>query len=217
MAKLIRNWLLLVAVIHLQSCTKQEVIDTGVSSARFEGTVMDYLRSDDYNWKLTCELIEHAGLEALFAGKEVQYPEITFFGFTSQSVQRFLLESQYKDTSAGVFRQVSDLPVELARELVLRHVVAGRYLKVDFGFLDPAQPLNSPLQGGGKVMTTLAGNSIRAFCESSSYGSENTGGPVHMRLYSITARRRIPVASPDIQPDNGVVHALNYGYEFPVI
>ena len=207
----------MLVVFHFLSCTKQEVIDTGISSPNFAGNILDYLRSDGYNWKLTCELIEHAGLEPLFAGEIAQYPEITFFGFTSQSVQRFLLESQYKDSSAGVFLQVGDIPIELARELVLRHVVAGKYVKEEFGFLDPAQPLNSPLQTGGKVLTTLAGNSIRAFCEPSSYGGDGNGGPVHMRLYSITARRRIPVASPDIQPHNGVVHALNYGYEFPVI
>ncbi|MFR7807856.1 MAG: hypothetical protein ACLU4N_00325 [Butyricimonas faecihominis] len=52
------------------SCTRQGVYDTGISSPYFDGTIMDYLRSDDYNWQLTVEMIEHAGLTDLFEGKD---------------------------------------------------------------------------------------------------------------------------------------------------
>ena len=33
-----------------------------------------------------------------------------------------------------------------------------------------------------------------------------------MYLYSFDAMEMVPLASPDIQPLNGVVHALNYNY-----
>ena len=35
-----------------------------------------------------------------------------------------------------------------------------------------------------------------------------------MFLYSVTVGKMIPLATPNIQPKNGVVHALNYGYDF---
>src|SRR5690554_369113 len=124
---------ILSAVIFV-ACTKQEVIDTGTADPAFEGSMMEYLRSDDYNWELTVALIEHAGLTDLFDGRDPQYPKITFFGFKSYSVQRFLFDSQYKDQSEGVFTKVGDIPVDMARELVLKHVIKGNHLKEDIAY-----------------------------------------------------------------------------------
>lgn len=198
----------------LSSCTKQDVIDTGKANPHFEGSIMEYLRSDDYNWKLTVELIEHAGLTALFEGRDPQYPEITFFGFKSYSVLRFLYNSQYNDQSQGVFIKVQDIPANLARELVLKHVVSGKHLKESIKYRNREFQVNDPRQDGGTNFTTLEGNVLLAYLEGSSYAGVPDAGPVIMNLYSVTAMRIIPMATPDIQPKNGVVHGLNYGYEF---
>lgn len=198
----------------LTACTKQEIIDTGTANPYFDGNMMEYLRSDDYNWKLTVELIEHAGLTALFEGKDPEYPEVTFFGFKSYSVLRFLYDSQHKDQSQGVFINVQDIPVELARELVLKHVINGTHLKESVAYRDQEYQISDPRQGGGTKFTTLGGNQLWAYLEGSPYAGVPNAGPVIMNLYSITAMRMIPMATPDIQPKNGVVHALNYGYDF---
>ena len=58
---------------------KQDVIYTGVSDPHFDGTMMDYLRSDERNWDLTVEMIERADLVDLFEGQVDTLPEITFF------------------------------------------------------------------------------------------------------------------------------------------
>lgn len=209
-----KYFILILCALALVSCTKQEVIDTGVASPYFQGTMMEYLRSDDYNWALTVELIEHAGLTDLFEGKDPAYPEITFFGFKSYSVQRFLFDSQYKDQSQGIFTKVQDIPVEMAKELVLKHVIKGKHLKEDIAYRNKEYQISDPRQDGGTDLTTLEGNVLRAYLEGSPYGGVPDAGPVTMSLYSITAMRMIPMATPDIQPKNGVVHALNYGYEF---
>ena len=48
------------------SCeTKQDVWDTGIASPYHDCSIMEYLRGDKYNWELTEELIEHAGLNYL--------------------------------------------------------------------------------------------------------------------------------------------------------
>ena len=62
-------------------------------------------------------------------------------------------------------------------------------------------------------MTCLAGNSFYAYLEVQPYGGVADGGPVTLRLYS-PVYSKIPMATPDIQPANGVVHALNYGHAF---
>ena len=83
--------------------TRQDVIDTGISSPYFEGNMMEYLRSDAYNWELTVQMIERAGLTDLFEGRVDSLSEITFFAPKSYSVLRFLLDSRHKDQSEGIF------------------------------------------------------------------------------------------------------------------
>lgn len=63
-------WLLWGIIALVWACdTEQKVIDTGVSNPYFDGTIMDYLRSNDKNWDLTVEMIEHADLTDLFEGQ----------------------------------------------------------------------------------------------------------------------------------------------------
>lgn len=63
-------WLLWGIITLVWACdTEQKVIDTGVSNPYFDGTIMDYLRSNNKNWDLTVEMIEHAGLTDLFEGR----------------------------------------------------------------------------------------------------------------------------------------------------
>lgn len=203
--------------ISLLSCTKQDVINTGVPNAQYNGNMMQYLRSDDYNWKLTVELIERAGLTDLFEGRVDSLKEITFLGFKSISIQRFLYDSEYKNPAAGVFQTVQDIPVAMARELVLKHVIKGRFLKAVVPLRNKEYQISDPRQTGGVKYTTLAGNRVWLYLEGSPYGGVPDAGPVILKVYSITQSRTIPMATPDIQPLNGVVHALNYGYEFGII
>ena len=93
-----KNILLIAGILFvLSACdTKQTIIDTGISNPYFDGTMMEYLRSDNYNWELTVEMIEHAGLTDLFEGTVDSLPTITFFAPPSYSILRFLLESQEK-------------------------------------------------------------------------------------------------------------------------
>ena len=64
----------------LSACTQQDVINSGVSSPYHDCNMMDYMRGDTYNWELTVQMIEHAGLTDLFEGKVDTMPVITFWG-----------------------------------------------------------------------------------------------------------------------------------------
>lgn len=201
--------LILFTGILLYSCdTRQDVYDTGISDPCFEGTMMDYLRSDDYNWKLTVEMIERAGLTDLFEGKVDTLPEITFWGFKSYSVLLYLLENDLES--------VDELTPSECRESVLKHVTKGKHLKDSFAFRDVNFDINDARQTGVVEYATLGKNKLKPYREKTAYAGVPDAGAVIMYLFSTTYNWgegiMVPMATPDIQPYNGVVHALNYNY-----
>ena len=210
--------------LGLASCdTKQNWWDSGISSPYHDCSIMDYLRSDTANWGLTVVLIERAGLTPLFEGKDENYPEITFFAPPSFSILRHVWdEASGKDTGNQrplteeeknhPERLVQALDPDWCREMVMRHVVKGKYLKADIAYRDPSYDIFAEEQTGGTDFTCETGNRVRAFRDKSAYGGVPDAGPETLYLYSFDAMQMVPLASPDIQPLNGVVHALNYNY-----
>ena len=192
---------------------KQDVIYTGVSDPHFDGTMMDYLRSDERNWDLTVEMIERADLVDLFEGQVDTLPEITFFAPPAYSIQRFIWESQEEPKDGETYESVADIPVEKCRSYILRCVAKGKYLKEDIGFRNESYRLMDPEQDGGTLFEMLDGNLVRACEEKSDWKGVPDIGPVTLQLWSVTQQIEVPVASPDIQPTNGVVHALSYGFD----
>ena len=71
----------------------------------------------------------------------------------------------------------------------------------------PEQPTDKYL-----LLQTEGGDKIRTYLEKSDYGGVPDAGPISMFLYSMTGKIWIPLASPNIQPENGVVHSLGYNY-----
>lgn len=211
-----KNILLFIGImlVFVACDTRQTVIDTGVSSPYFDGTMMEYLRSDKYNWELTVEMIEHAGLTDLFEGTVDTLPEITFFAPPSYSILRFLWKSQEKGEAESYYEKVEDIPVKLCREFILKHVVKGKHLKESIGFRNMSYYINEEEQDGGTNFTCLNGNRVIAYLQREAYAGVADAGAITMYLFSWTADTYVPLASPDIQPSNGVVHALNYGYDF---
>ena len=55
-------------IVCFACTTKQDVIDGGVSSPYYDGTIMEYLRSNTEQWGYTVQMIERAGLTDLFEG-----------------------------------------------------------------------------------------------------------------------------------------------------
>ena len=189
----------------LSSCeTKQDVWDTGTCSPYHDCSIMEYLRGDKYNWELTVELIEQADLTDLFEGQVDSLPEITFWGIPSYSVLRYLFDKGLES--------VQEINKETARELVLKHVVKGKILQEDIAERDENYYIYEAEQTGGTGLYTLKGSHLRAYVDIDDYMFVPNGGAAHLFLYSFTAKTMVPLSSPNIQPLNGVVHALNYNY-----
>ena len=192
-------------LMALTGCdTKQNWIDTGVSSPYHNCSIMEYLRGDAYNWELTVEMIERADLTDLFEGQVDTLPEITFFGIPSYSILRYLWDNDMES--------VSELTPAFCRETILNHVVKGKYLKADIAYRNPNYLITDPQQDGGTELITLGGRQLKAYVDKSEYGGVPDAGAETMYLYSFSAYTQVPLASPDIQPLNGVVHALNYNF-----
>ena len=126
--------LILCCVGILSACTQQDVINSGVSSPYHDCNMMDYMRGDTYNWELTVQMIEHAGLTDLFEGKVDSMPVITFWGIPSYSIQRFIFDSHENEDLTKVYTKVSDIPKSLCREFLLKHVTKGKILKEDIAY-----------------------------------------------------------------------------------
>ena len=107
---------------------------------------------------------------------------------------------------------VSELTPAFCRETILNHVVKGKYLKADIAYRNPNYLITDPQQDGGTELITVGGRQLKAYVDKSEYGGVPDAGAETMYLYSFSAYTQVPLASPDIQPLNGVVHALNYNF-----
>lgn len=195
----------LAVLFLLTGCdTQQDWIDTGVCSPYHNCSVMEYLRGDRYNWELTVEMIERAGLTALFEGDDPDYEEITFFAIPSYSILRYLWDNDMES--------VNELTPEFCRQTVLNHVVKGKYLKSDIAYRNPKYLIMHNEQNGGTTLLSEGGRRLKAYVDKSDYAGVPDIGPETMYLYSFSVNDMVPLATPDIQPLNGVVHALNYNF-----
>ena len=176
--------LILCCVWILSACTQQDVINSGVSSPYHDCNMMDYMRGDTYNWELTVQMIEHAGLTDLFEGKVDTMPVITFWGIPSYSIQRFIFDSHENEDLTKVYTKVSDIPKSLCREFLLKHVTKGKILKEDIAYKNKEFEINESGQDGGTWITCLAGNRFIAYREGSDYAGVPDAGEVSLRCWS---------------------------------
>ena len=64
------------------------------------------------------------------------------------------------------------------------------------------------------VFNTLDGAEVFLYREKSDYEGVPNMGPEYLYSYSITEKTYLPMATPDIQPNNGVIHALTPYYRW---
>ncbi|MCM5662656.1 fasciclin domain-containing protein [Galbibacter mesophilus] len=178
------------------SCTENNLIDSGIAEGNLpDKTIYQYLQSDDYNWALTVEMINHAGLTDIFNGDDPNYEEIMFMGLTSHSIRRWLYDQNLET--------IADTDPAICRQILLNHVFTDVYLRDE----TPTR------QDDGVFITSIGGAEIQLFSEENIdpvYGV----GPVFLKFNSADGIkvRDAQIASADIQPSNGVVHSMHYDY-----
>lgn len=185
--------------------TKYDYIDTGISNGVHDCSMLEYLQSDRYNWDSAVVMIRRAHLEPLFEGQEPGYEQITFFGPTNHSIRNWMLDSAYM--------AIDKIPEDSCRMLILRHVVKGRHRMIDIpnGSIATSQEEG---RNGGVELVTPEGNTLWLYTVKSPWYGVEDAGPLTLNMISLDLQQGVPFACPDIQTNTGIVHSLDYNYEF---
>ena len=190
-------FIIMVSILFVACDPVDNYIDTGIVQTKHDCTIWKYLHTNSYDWDSVVVMIEHADMVELFDSEE----NITFWGPTNHSIRRYLLDNEYT--------RVSDLSPLFCKTILEKHIVKGKYMKSDVDFRVP--DISGKIVGGTDL-TTVGGNILRAYREKEEYAGVAYAGPEVLYMYSLTARKPVPLASADIECNNGVVHSLNYNY-----
>ena len=138
----------------------------------------------------------------LFEGKDPEHKEITFFGITNHSIRRHLLESGYQ--------RVADLDPEWCREMLLRHVIDGKLYRKDIPYGEPT--LYGTPGTGGSYFDYLGryANMVFIMKQEKNGVVEHAAKPIYISF--MNSQPIFAIASGDIEPDNCLVHALEYNF-----
>ncbi len=201
------TWIIFLLVLLGGCNTDYNYIDSGLANGRFDGNMYEYFRANRYDWDSTRVMIERAGLVDLFEGKRAGYEKITFFGPTTFSILRWMLEKRYE--------RIADIPVELCEELILCHVVKGIQMRDD---IPRGERIANQAQGkGGVVLTSAFGSQMWVYSFREPYEDIPDVGPVVLYISSFVSQSYINVISTNIESDNGVVHSLYYDYSMTLL
>ena len=201
---------IVVMVLCLCSCTKYNYINGGTANGIHDCTMWEYFHTNSYDWDSTVVKIEHAGLKSLFDGTG-EYKQITFFGLTSNSILRYMLENNYE--------RVTDIPVGKCQDIIQKLVAPKRIMLNDV-------PRGNRIQSGGGIESAFVEydglvfdcirGSLFLWTQRMAYNDIEDTGEIALYIASRNqdGTRNERVASTDIQTTNGVVHSLNYDFRF---
>lgn len=197
-----RSLLVVSTMLIFNSCTNWQYIDTGISNGVHNMTMWEYFKLSDYDWKLTREMIDHAGMRAHFEGTT---REMTFIGLTSLCIRKYMNETKI-DSVGKIDKQFC---IKVLESLIIPQYILrddpprGKYYDKVEG------DVTTKVMEGGVNVNCLRG-SVWIFSYRETYGNVPEAGEVSLNFVSLTASRpaHIKVASTNIITNSGVVQAL---------
>lgn len=193
---------LAVCTCVLTGCEKDTFHDTGTANGVFEGSLYEYLKSDPKNYDSLVMMIDRAGLVELIAGRDADFPEITFFAPKNMNIIRYLWETTDEDGNR-LYNRVADVPEAECREIVLSYIVVGKHKREDFGY-----EVKGTLEGG-TLYSTLTDLKLRAYRTKGSWNGITDAGADGIGIHFKASGHIANVATGDLCTDNAVVHALS--------
>lgn len=195
----------------IYACSQDDyLIDTGKHDPVHEGSILHYLQSRPDLFTDLVKVVQIAGMEEVF-----EKDTITFFAPPDESIHRAVnlmndrLFTLGKDTVSD-YRQVAP---EVWEELLSYYIFDGKYLLKDYPQLDTLSIPSFP--GQGYVSRANRIMNIGVIFRNAN-GVEYAGyrqiviSYIPDQLEPLENWVNAPIASSNIQPYNGVVHALNY-------
>lgn len=196
-------------VLCATGCIKDNFWYSGVSDGKFDGSLLEYLEAHSYDWDSTALMVHRAGAEMvrIFEGQDPDLKEITFFGLTNHSIRRYMLENGIK--------RVADMDPAWCAGVLKRHIVKGKIYRNDVP-VGKANTEGAAVGAGGINYTALAGNEIHAYSYKAPYNDVAEMGAITVYLTSLDssfgAKDLGDLASTNIEPNNCVVHSLQYSF-----
>lgn len=199
--------LIIISFLLLEGCEKYDIIDTGLANGVYDGTMWEYFHTNHYDWDSMILAIEYADIKHVFDGTDPEYGEITFFGITGWSVKQFIRNTRDGDGKRK-YSRLTDVPADLLREMILSHVVKGKIMKEDVAYEKKNTQLSET------VVTTFTGKELCIYRTRSDFGNMSEAGAEGMGINALESGYKAGVASADIRVSNGVVHSLQYEYQW---
>lgn len=201
-------------IIGFSSCQKDYYKDSGIHDPNYNGTVLDYLKSRNDLFDTLVHVIHLAGMDDVF-----QSNTITFFAPADSSIKRSIrvLNRVLYTSGRDTVSKLSQISPDVWRSALSLYLFEGKHLLNDYPQLD----LNAKPAFPGQYYTSYQGRSMNIGV------IYNNAGGVQYAGYRQLVISYIPslsspqdgwiterVASVNIQPTNGVIHALRYSNHF---
>lgn len=202
---------LVIAACFLAGCKKDSYYyDTGVHQAKYDGTILDYLKAKPFIFDSLVMAIKVAGMEDVF-----QKENVTFFAPPSSCIHKAIvnLNADLRNNGKDTVSQLGQVQPQVWKDMLSEYVFKDTYLLKDIPQVDTLALTAFPGQGyvsyGGRTMN------IGVF-----YNSANGVKYVGYRQLILSyipdfsnptvGLLNVPIATSDIQPTNGVIHALQF-------
>lgn len=199
-----------ISFLLLSACTKEYFLDSGVHQPVYNGSNMQYLESRPELFDSLVQIVKIAGLE-----NEVNKANTTFFVPPNVSIRKSI-----RNLNSYLYRQGLDTVVDLAqvdsavwKKYLSRYILKDKYVLKDFPQIDTNNRQVYPGQG----YITYNGEAMNIGVNYNDVASKNSAGVEQIIKYAGYRQLFIsygfinsPVATSDLQTNNGVLHVLNF-------
>lgn len=201
--------ILAAACLLFASCKKEYYKDGGLANPVYNGTIYDYLTEKTMYFDSVKHVIDLAGMKDMFTNDT-----ITFFAFTDDAIKAAMNEvNAHRFAAQEDSVTMDDIGPEVWKQFISMYILRGKRMAGSFPRV--ARENIRAFPGINYVM--LSGYILNIGLEYTNYRGVEAIGPRILYLTDVTFdptdfrnNSNIRVASSDIQPHNGVVHALNY-------
>lgn len=221
--------LFLFGILFISACGKDDYYeDGGLAKAEFNGTILEYLESKPVLFDSLVQVIKLAGLENEFKTKE-----FTFFAPSDPDIKQLIgtirtsgsLNTFLFNMGLDTIQKLSDIDSAIWRKNLLRYMFNGKnkladYPQIDYSLMGTYPGQNYISQSGNVSNIGVVFNDIIQMSGTTEVSRLKYKGYRQLHLsyfpdpsnpdYYVT----YPVATSDIQPNNGIIHVLDYNKSF---
>lgn len=202
---------IIVSCILIYACSDDSYLkDTGIHDANYNGSVLEYLKSKPVHFDSLTKIINLGGMDDVFESEE-----ITFFAPSNPSINKSVkkLNNYLYNRGRDTVKNLKQIDPKVWKEMLSLYVINEKYLLKDIPQLDTTQLAAF----GGQGFITYGGKPMNVGVVYFDAGGVKYAG--YRQLYysfindfnnNPGSMLNVPVASSDIQPNNGAVHVLEY-------